>query len=181
MATTFQETSLGGGVATFLLYAAGMGSVLAVLSVAVAMAQRQVVTAMKRVLPYVHRTSGGLLILAGLCVAWYGTYELILNSGRGISSGPVAAVTDLSDRISRFVGDTGAAAVGIASAITLLAMLGLAAALSRRPPARPPSHRRHRTASLSRRRQPETTASVMPPPEPGDVDSSKSDGSRSRA
>ncbi len=46
VATTFQETSLGGGVATFLLYAAGMGSVLAVLSVAVAIAHRQVVTAM---------------------------------------------------------------------------------------------------------------------------------------
>ena len=71
-------------------------------------------------------------------MAWYGTYELILNSGRDISSGPVAAVTDLSDRISRFVGDTGAAAVGIAAAIALLAMLGLAAILSRRPAARPP-------------------------------------------
>jgi len=46
VATTFQETSLGGGDATFLLYAAGMGSVLAVLSVAVAIAHRQVVTAM---------------------------------------------------------------------------------------------------------------------------------------
>ncbi|MBA2752066.1 MAG: hypothetical protein H0U41_07520 [Actinobacteria bacterium] len=114
-------------------------------------------------------------------MAWYGTYELILNSGRDISSGPVAAVTDLSDRISRFVGDTGAAAVGIAAAIALLAMLGLAAILSRRPAARPPSHRRPRTASRSRRRQPETTASVTSPPEPGDVDSSKSDDSRSRA
>lgn len=167
VATTFHETSFGGGVAAFLLYAAGMGSVLAVLSVAVALAQRQVVTAMKRVLPYVHRASGGLLILAGLYVAWYGTYELILNSGRDISSGPVGAVTDLSGRISRIVGDTGAAAIGIAAAIALLAMLGLPAALSRRPPARPPSHRRHRTTPRSRRRQPETTCGATPPPEPG--------------
>jgi len=64
VATTFQDASLIDGVTTFLLYAAGMGSVLAVLSVAVAVAQRQVVTGMKRVLPYVHRASGGLLVVA---------------------------------------------------------------------------------------------------------------------
>ncbi len=136
VATTFQKASLPGGIATFLLYAAGMGSVLAVLSVAVAVAQRQVVTGMRRVLPYVHRASGGLLILAGAYVAWYGAYELILNSGRDISSGPVGAVTSISGRISRFVGEAGAVPLGLAAAATLLVILGLAGIMSRRQTAR---------------------------------------------
>jgi len=136
VATTFSDTSLAGGVATFGLYAAGMGSVLAVLSVAVAIAQRQVVTTMKRVLPYVHRASGGLLIVAGLYVAWYGTYELILNSGRDISGGPVGLVSDISDRISRFVGEAGAASIGVGAAVVIVIALAVAAIFSRRSPAR---------------------------------------------
>ena len=132
--TTFQETSLTGGIATFLLYAAGMGSVLAVLSVAVAVAQRQVITGMRRLLPHVHRASGGLLIVAGLYAGWYGTYELILNSGRDIPPGPVGIVTDLSGRISRTVGDTGAVTIGIVSGLLLATTLTVTALVSRRRP-----------------------------------------------
>ena len=134
VATTFQDTSLTGGIATFLLYAAGMGSVLAVLSVAVAVAQRQVVTGMRRLLPHIHRASGGLLIVAGLYAAWYGTYELILNSGRDIHSGPVGFVTDLSGRISRIVGDTGAVTIGIVAGVLIATALIVTALVSRRHP-----------------------------------------------
>jgi len=132
VATTFQEASLINGITSFLLYAAGMGSVLAVLSVAVAVAQRQVVTGMKRVLPYVHRASGALLVVAGAYVAWYGTYELILNSGRDISGGPVTTVTDASGRISRLVGEVGAVKIGVAAALVLLVAVLAAAAVGRR-------------------------------------------------
>ncbi len=132
--TTFQETSLTGGISTFLLYAAGMGSVLAVLSVAVAIAQRQVVTGMRRLLPHVHRASGGLLIVAGLYAGWYGTYELILNAGRDIPSGPVGIVTDLSGRISRIVGDTGPVTIGVGAGLLLITALTATALLGRRHP-----------------------------------------------
>lgn len=132
VSTTFQENSFFEGMATFLLYAAGMGSVLAVLSVAVAVAQRQVVTGMKRVLPYISRASGALLIVAGLYVAWYGMYELILNSGRDISSGPVGAVTDLSGRIGRLIGEVGPVTVGVAATVVLAAALSLTAIVGRR-------------------------------------------------
>ena len=134
--TTFQDTSLTGGIATFLLYAAGMGSVLAVLSVAVAVAQRQVVTGMRRLLPHVHRASGGLLVVAGLYAGWYGTYELILNSGRDIPSGPVGVVTDLSGRVSRIVGDIGAVTIGIVAGLLLATALTVTALVSRRHPPR---------------------------------------------
>jgi len=138
VATTFQDASLVGGVATFLLYAAGMGSVLAVLSVAVAVAQRQVVTGMRRVLPYVQRASGGLLVVAGLYAGWYGTYELLLNSGRDVPSGPVGVVTALSGRISRIVGATGAVTIGVVAGLALLTALGAAALRSRRHPGTEP-------------------------------------------
>jgi len=132
VSTTFEDTSFLGGMATFVLYAAGMGSVLAVLSVAVAVAQRQVVSGMRRVLPYVHRASGVLLIIAGIYVAWYGTYELLLNSGRDVPAGPVGLVTDASGRISRLVGEAGAVQIGIAASLVLLAALVIGAVASRR-------------------------------------------------
>ena len=84
--------------------------------------------------PHVHRASGALLVVAGLYAGWYGTYELILNSGRDIPSGPVGIVTDLSGRISRTVGDTGAVTIGIVSGLLLATSLTVTALVSRRHP-----------------------------------------------
>lgn len=59
------------------------------LAVAVALAGAEVATRAKRVLPYVNRVAGGLLLLAGAYVTYYGVYELRLFHGAGSAADPV--------------------------------------------------------------------------------------------
>ena len=71
-------------VATFGL---GMGLLLAVLTMAVALGRTSIVRNMRRVLPWIHRISGGLLILAGLFVGYYGWTEYRITRGDRIDGG----------------------------------------------------------------------------------------------
>ena len=81
--TTFTNLGVLAGVGVFMTYAIGMGLVVGVLAVAVALARTALVGRLRRALPYVSRASGVLLVLAGAYVTYYGTYELRLFSGRG--------------------------------------------------------------------------------------------------
>ena len=67
---------------TYLAYALGMGVVLVALTVALALARQSLVRSVRRVLPYIYKVSGALLVVAGLYVAYYGWYELRLNDGK---------------------------------------------------------------------------------------------------
>jgi cytochrome c biogenesis protein CcdA len=62
----------------YLAYAAGMALVIGVLAVAAALASATVVERARRILPYVDRISGALLVLVGLYVGYYGVYEVRL-------------------------------------------------------------------------------------------------------
>ena len=77
------------GVLAYAAYAAGIALVVAVLAVAVALASAAVIDRMRRVLPYVNRISGAVLLLVGLYVAYFGWYELRLFSGAGGADDPV--------------------------------------------------------------------------------------------
>jgi cytochrome c-type biogenesis protein len=102
--SAFQEESFAASMRVYLAFAAGMGLVLLVLSYAVALAQQGFVRGMRKVLPYVHRVSGGLLVLAGLYVAYYGWYSWqTVQRGNDAPAGPVAWVEDWSLSIQRAV------------------------------------------------------------------------------
>ncbi len=77
------------GVLAYAAYAAGIALVVAVLAVAVALASAAVIDRMRRVLPYVNRISGAVLLVVGLYVAYFGWYELRLFSGAGTADDPV--------------------------------------------------------------------------------------------
>lgn len=79
------------GVLAYAAYAAGIALVVAVLAVAVALASAAAIDRMRRVLPYVNRISGAVLLLVGLYVAYFGWYELRLFSGAGSADDPVIA------------------------------------------------------------------------------------------
>ncbi len=106
-ATTFSQLSYVSGVSVFVAYGLGMGLVLTVLTVAIALARVSIVGHLRRALPYVNRISGGLLILAGAYLAWYGWYEVRVNRGDLSTPGPVAWVTDLSADLTNWVQNTG--------------------------------------------------------------------------
>jgi len=77
------------GITTFAAYALGMGLVVAVLAVAAALASTAVATGIRRVLPYVPRIGGVLLLVTGAYVGYYGYYELRLFHGGGDAADPV--------------------------------------------------------------------------------------------
>lgn len=87
----FGSASLFDGVSIYLAYAAGFALVVGVLAVAVALAGSALVDRMRRILPYVNRISGALLIVVGLYVGYYGFYEVRLFMANGNPNDPVIA------------------------------------------------------------------------------------------
>lgn len=150
VASTFSRESAASGVATFVAYGAGMGLLLMVLTVTLALARRGLVTGLRRVLPYVQRASGVLMVLMGGYLVWYGIYEIrLLRSGTSPGRGPVGVVTRWSSDLSeRLVGtDAIQAALGLALVIAVVVLVALL-----------------RADRVAARRE---GAAVDPPPTPG--------------
>jgi cytochrome c biogenesis protein CcdA len=70
------------GVLVYLAYVAGLTLVVGVLAIAAAMTSSAAVNRLRRILPFVNRIGGALLVLVGLYVAYYGVYELRLFNTR---------------------------------------------------------------------------------------------------
>jgi len=77
------------GLLVYVAYAAGIALVVGVLAVAVALANSTLIDRMRRVLPYVNRISGVVLVVVGLYVGYYGVYEIRLFSAGGSAQDPV--------------------------------------------------------------------------------------------
>jgi cytochrome c biogenesis protein CcdA len=84
-------TSVPGRVWVYLAYAAGFALVVGALAVAVALAGSALVERMRRILPYVNRIGGAVLIVVGLYVGYYGFYEVRLFTASGSAGDPVVA------------------------------------------------------------------------------------------
>lgn len=77
-AAGFRGGSVVTGVAVYLAYVTGLTLVVGVLAIAAVTASSALVDRLRRALPFVNRISGGLLVLVGLYVGYYGVYELRL-------------------------------------------------------------------------------------------------------
>ncbi len=100
---SFRSGSTGEGVALFLAYSAGMGLLVAIAAVAVALARRGVVTGLRRTGRWVPRLSGLLLLLVGAYVAWYGAWELRVLDGGDPSDPVIEAAAHLQRSIADWV------------------------------------------------------------------------------
>ncbi|OBI49741.1 hypothetical protein A5707_16095 [Mycobacterium kyorinense] len=78
ISTTFKQGSILSGVLAFVAYAAGMTITVGVAALTVALAGSSATAAFRRVLPYVNRIVGVIVLLTGLYVAYYGYYEIRL-------------------------------------------------------------------------------------------------------
>ena len=76
--TTFRNESYLSGVAVFVVYGLGMGVVVGVLTLAVALAKDGLVAKFRSLLPKMNRIAGALMVIAGAYVAYYGFYEVRL-------------------------------------------------------------------------------------------------------
>jgi cytochrome c-type biogenesis protein len=112
--STFRAQSVGAGIAVFIAYAVGLGIVVGILALAVALAQDGVVRRLRNVLPYVNRISGGLLVIAGAYITYYGAYELRLAGGQ-ISDDPIiSAATTVRGTVARVISAAGPWVLGAA-------------------------------------------------------------------
>jgi cytochrome c biogenesis protein CcdA len=127
--STFRRESWVSGFAVFVAYGIGFTVLLVALTVAVALARRSLVAGLRRVLPYVQRISGGLLLVAGSYVAWYGWYEA---ERFGEDDAVVEGVTGWSDDISSWLQDQGPRSVGLVLAVFIAAAALYVAARTRR-------------------------------------------------
>jgi cytochrome c-type biogenesis protein len=131
VAGAFRQRSFWAGISVFGAYAAGMALVLISLTLALGAAKAGLVRRMRRVLPYVTRASGALLILAGAYVAYYGWYARQLQQGND-PGGPAVAMERISDHINRWLTDQGETRVGLILALVVAAAVITALVRKRR-------------------------------------------------
>ena len=122
ISTTVQDENLLLGILAFLAYGLGMGLVLMVITLAIALARQSLVKNLRKVLPYINRVSGGLLVLAGLYVVYYGWYELRVFNGTTSGGGVAQWAFDINSSVSRWINEVGATRLGL--------ILGLVVALA---------------------------------------------------
>lgn len=99
--TSFRAGSTGEGVLLYVAYAVGMGLLVGVAAVAVALAHRGLVTRLRRTGRWVPRAGGVLLLVVGAYVAWYGAWELRVLGG----GDPADPVIEAAARIQRTLAD----------------------------------------------------------------------------
>ncbi|MEU4514602.1 cytochrome c biogenesis CcdA family protein [Nonomuraea wenchangensis] len=126
---------VGGGVAAFTAYALGMGLIITILSLAVALAHATLVTRLRRLLPHVSRASGALLTLAGLYVLYYGWYELRVFAGQNTDDPIVSAATTAQTTITGWVTELGPGPLALALGLLLALATLILRTTRRRDPA----------------------------------------------
>jgi cytochrome c biogenesis protein CcdA len=87
----FGRRPILGNLSIYLAYAAGFSLIVGVLAMAVAFASSALIDRMRRILPYINRISGALLVLVGLYVGYYGFYEVRLFTANGNPNDAVIA------------------------------------------------------------------------------------------
>lgn len=84
-------TSVRSRVGIYAAYAGGFALVVGALAIVVALAGTALTDQFRKVLPFVNRVGGVVLILVGLYVAYYGYYEVRLFNADGDPADPVIA------------------------------------------------------------------------------------------
>lgn len=103
--------TVAGRLSLFVSYAAGMGLVVGVVALAVALAKLSLVRRIRAWAPAVTRAGGVLLVAAGAYVAWYGWYEIRVFRGGEAADPVVGAAAGVQTRLVGWLDRSGAAAM----------------------------------------------------------------------
>jgi cytochrome c biogenesis protein CcdA len=120
------------GLTVFGAYALGMGAVLTLLTVALAVFHQGLVVRLRRILPVIPRVAGALLAVAGAYVAYYGVYEIQLERGGDLPAGPVDWVGERSGEVVRWVDGLGTTRIGLV-ALAVAVIVAVVVRSARRP------------------------------------------------
>jgi cytochrome c biogenesis protein CcdA len=126
-AAAFRGGLVRGRMAVYVAYAGGFTLVVGVLAVAAALASSVAVDRVRRIVPYVNRISGALLVVVGVYVGYYGLYEIRLFTGNGNPEDRViAAAGRVQGAIAGWVHQHGAWPWLVALAVLTIAALAAA-------------------------------------------------------
>ncbi|MEU4392075.1 cytochrome c biogenesis protein CcdA [Kribbella sp. NPDC023855] len=116
--SAFRTDSTMTGIALFTAYAAGMGLLVGAAALAVALAQAGTAHRIRRFGGIASRLGGGLLLVAGSYVAYYGWYEIRVFRGTTTTD----PVIDTAGRIQHWIAN-GVGRLGTATVAALFALL----------------------------------------------------------
>lgn len=109
VSTTFNQGSALTGVLAFVCYAAGMAITVGVAAMVVAVAGTSATAALRRILPYIGRIIGIVVLLTGVYVAYYGYYEVrLFFTGAGPDDPIIQAAATMQGWLVRHVDALGA-------------------------------------------------------------------------
>jgi cytochrome c-type biogenesis protein len=121
------------GLGLFIAYAVGMGLVVGVAAIGMALVRASVVDRLRRAGAWVPRISGAVLAVVGAYVAYYGWYEVRLREDFRAAAGDpvVGAAAGVQRWLSATLSDVGAGWVA-ATLVTLVLLGALAGRMRRR-------------------------------------------------
>ena len=129
--TTFSE-SFTAGIRTFVIFGLGMGALVTLLTVAVALAREGLVRNLRRVVPYFGRISGALLIITGSVVAYYGWAEHQQLNARTSGTGLATALQDAQSWFGDRIDAIGPTRVGLICLAVVLVVIAVTVGARRR-------------------------------------------------
>ncbi len=131
-AASFRVGPLMDALLTYLAYAAGMSLIVGVLAIAAVFANPLGFYRMRRILPYINRINGALMVGVGLYVDYYGVYEVrVFNDNANPNDPVIAAAARVQSTLATWVHLHGAFPWLLALAVLVLG--GCALAWRRRP------------------------------------------------
>jgi cytochrome c biogenesis protein CcdA len=135
VAPTFREENFVSGLASFVLYGFGMGTVVIFLTIATALAKTSLTRTLRSFMPYVNRVAGALLVPTGLYLAYYGWFAWRVQRGRVTRDPIVSFFEDFQADVQSWISDVGPVRLGLIMTVLIAGALTLAYVLRRPAPA----------------------------------------------
>ncbi len=120
--TSLRSGSTGEGLVLFAVYALGMGLVVGVAAVAVALASSSLVGRMRRFGRWVPALAGLLLVISGGYVAYYGWWELRILDGAAPDDAVIARAQELRSYAVDLVTSVGARSLAMVLVVLVAAV-----------------------------------------------------------
>ncbi|WP_432034260.1 cytochrome c biogenesis CcdA family protein [Streptomyces antibioticus] len=121
--SSFRSGSAVEGIVLFTAYAAGMGLIVGAASLAVALTRTTAVTRLRRLGAIAPRLGGGLLLLVGVYVAYYGWYEIRALRDPTTTDPVIDTVAGVQRAVADTLDTAGPTVIAVLFALLLLATL----------------------------------------------------------
>jgi cytochrome c biogenesis protein CcdA len=121
--SAFRSGSAAEGIALFAAYAAGMGLIVGAASLTVALTRTTAVTRLRRLGAIAPRLGGGLLLLVGAYVAYYGWYEIRVQRDPATTDPVIDAAASIQRAVADTLDTAGPTLIALSFGILLLAAL----------------------------------------------------------